>query len=81
MRQLWVQLSLAFTLVVVIAAITVSAVSRLSERATVINLGYELLFRDGGMIDALENHFEQGRPIARTQRIVEVAINDCEELS
>lgn len=80
MRQLWVQLSLAFAGVVIISAILLSIVGDLGARAEAERFGDNLIFADNGIVTQLTTHFSNGGTSDGAVRLVRDEERDLREL-
>lgn len=80
MRQLWVQLSLAFTVLVIIGSILLSIVGDLGARAETERFGNELIFAENGVVAQLTTHFANNGTIEDARQIVRDEENDLREL-
>lgn len=80
MRQLWVQLSLAFAGVVIISAVLLSIVGNLGARAEANRFANNLIFADTGIIAELTTHFDEGGTLENAVQIIREEERDLRQL-
>lgn len=81
MRQLWVQLSLAFAGVVIISALLLGVVGDLGARAEANRFANNLIFANNGIIAELTTHFDDGGTVEDAIQIIREAERELRQLS